>query len=300
MNYNTKMFSRELVLASNLKINRLIQKQKHLLDFLKDFLMATNQVDQIENCYCFVELTIKIRLNLEVANDLLPKLNDDYRFKTSINLVYRSIIDDMINAFYLSGFVLKDDDRQVSLANELKILHKEFLNSSSKGIEADNEHLLFIYDALNKTPPKFEDFRQEIMNDNPELFENGELKNNKKLRQTSNPILQELLKDTGGAKFITEEKKLEFIAQRYSNIAPALKGLFKYLSQFQHYSPKMHEIVLSDAELDIETYNRCLFQILHLVDFFLNFIVLNDPEHFKRYFKELMAIIIDVNEAEDQ
>jgi hypothetical protein len=295
MSYNAEHFPPEQVSAANLELDGLIQEQNHLLDFLREFLMATNGVDQLANCYCFVELTVKVRLNMEVANDLLPKLQEDYRFKTSINLIYRSIIDDLISMFYLSGFVLKDDAKQIPLSNELAILHKEFLSSSTKGIDADNAHLEYIHEMLNESPPQISDFRQGIIAENPELFENGMMKNNKTLRETSNPIFQELLKDTNGAGFITEAKKLDFIAEREPNLAQALTGLFKYLSRYQHYSPKMHEFVLSDADLDIQTYKKCLVQVLHMVDVLLQFIVLNDPQYFISYFKEMMAVMSVVN-----
>lgn len=299
MSYNTEHFPPRQVSAADLEVDRLIHKQNHLLDFLREFLVATNGVDQLRNCYCFVELAVKVRLNMEAANDLLAKLKEDYRFKTSVNLIYRSIIDDLISMFYLSGFVLKDDAMQVSLANELSILHKEFLSGSTKGIDADNAHLAYIHEMLNEPPPKIGDFRQEIIAENPELFENGLMKNNKKLRETSHPVFKELLKDTNGAGFITEAKKLDFIAQREPNLAQALTGLFKYLSQYQHYSPKMHEFVLSDADLDIQTYKKCLVQVLHMVDVLLQFIVLNDPEYFKIYFKEMMAVMSVVNDNND-
>lgn len=295
MSYNSEQFSAEQVTSADQQISNLIQKQNHLLDFLRDFLMSASGMEQLKNCYCFVELAVKVRLNLEAANDLLPKLYDDYRFKTSINLIYRSIIDDLIGIFYLGGFVLKDDLEQMTLANELAILHKEFLGSSSKGIDADNEHLLFIHEMLNEPLPEIEDFRQEIIRENPDLHVDGKLKNNKQLRETSHPSFKEALKNTNGSSFITEAKKLEFIALREAHLALALTGLFKYLSQFQHYSPKMHDFVLSDADLDIQNYNKCVFQVLHMLDMYLKFIVVDDPERFKTYFKELVGVITNYN-----
>ena len=291
MNYNSEYFPPDQVAAANMEISRLIQNQRHLLDFLREFLEATNGCNQISNCDCFIELVIKIRLNIEAANDLLPKLYNDYRFKTSINLIYRSIVDDLISVFYLGGFVLKNDPEQVSLKNELLILHKEFLNGSSEGIEADNEHLVYIHEMLEQPVPPIEDFRGEIIRDNPELYENETQKNNKKLRETSHPEFQELLKDTNGAGFISESRKLKFIALREPQLSNALTGLFKYLSQYQHYSPKMHQFVLSDADLDIQTYKRSLLQILQMVDTLLQFIVVRDAHRFKQYFKDLMGMI---------
>lgn len=291
MNYNSKYFPPDQVAAAKLEISRLIQNQRHLLDFLGEFLEATNGCIQISNCDCFIELAIKIRLNIEAANDLLPKLYDDYRFKTSINLIYRSIVDDLISVFYLGGFVLKNDPEQGSLKNELLILHKEFLNGSSEGIEADNEHLVYIYEMLEQPVPLIEDFRAEIIRENPELYENGTQKNNKKLRETSHQDFQELLKETNGAGFITESKKLKFIALREPQLSNALTGLFKYLSQYQHYSPKMHQFVLSDADLDIQSYKRCLLQVSHMLDTLLQFIVVRDADRFKQYFKDLMEVI---------
>jgi hypothetical protein len=291
MTYNSEHYPIEQVTAAKFEVSRLIQNQRHLLDFLREFLKATNGCTQLCHCYCFNELAIKIRLNMEAANELLPKLYEDYRFKTSINLIYRSIVDDLISVFYLGGFVLKNDPEQLSLKNELLILHKEFLNGTSEGIDADNEHLIYIHEMLEQAAPQIEDFKSEIIRDNPEIYENGLQKNNKKLRETSHADLQELLKETNGAGFITESKKLKFIALREPQLSKALTGLFKYLSQFQHYSPEMHKFVLSDADLDIQTYKRCLFHVLQMVDTLLQFIVVRDSDRFQQYFKELMGVI---------
>ena len=61
---------------------------------LTDLLLAAEGLDQPKHHEVFLKLFEKIRINLESALVLLPRLKEDYRSKTSVNLLYRSIIDD--------------------------------------------------------------------------------------------------------------------------------------------------------------------------------------------------------------
>ncbi|WP_028298601.1 hypothetical protein [Olivibacter sitiensis] len=240
-------------------------------------------------------MAVKIRFNLEAANDLLPKIKEDHRFKAGTNVLYRAIVDDLINAFYLLCLVQKDDAEQISLGNELNILHKEFLESATEGIEAENTHLADLYNDESKIT-ELSEFREAIIEENPEIFDNGARKNNKSIRETSLPIFQELLKGTNGSGFINEKKKLEIIKTRGPNINLELTAIYKYLSQYQHYSPKAYEMMLTDAVYDVHVYNRTLAFVLVLIEVYFSFIVVADPDGLKQYYNEMASFFESIDE----
>lgn len=70
-----------------------------------------------------------------------------------------------------------------------------------------------------------------------------------------------------------------------------LKAIFKYLSQFQHYSPKTQDFLLTNIEYDVIVYNRCLSEILYMFYMFLQFIEVDEadnfPEKYDRLIKEI-------------
>ena len=289
MNYNLEHFEKDLVENFNVEILNLIKDQDAVLEFLRDFLVATNDNKQRTNADCFVQLLIKIRLNLESINALLPKLLEDYRFKTGINLLYRCVVDDIINFFYLATFLLKNDPDQVSLGNELTILHGEFLSSAIKGIEAQQKHDRYMHEMLQMEPPVKEDFMAELMSANPEIYENGKAKTRLQLRATSQANFQRALKDDKGA-FMTEAKKIKHLQQMdHAPVSFALEELFKYFSQYQHFSPKTHEFILSSIDLDIAMYRKSIFQVLHLIDAGMKIIAVKDLDHHEKSYKEMIS-----------
>lgn len=291
MNYNLTHFEKDSIEHFNAEILRLINDQQSVLDFLRNYLVATNGLGQRTNADCFIQLAIKIRLNLEAVNVLLPMLRDDYRFKTSVNLLYRSIIDDILNFFYLATFLLSNDPDQISLGNELSIMHKEFLLSAIKGIEAQQKHDKFMNEMLQLDPPAEEDFMVDLIAANPEIYVNGKAKTSSELRGTSHVDFRQALKDANKL-FMSEARKISHLEYMgHGNVGVALEELFKYFSQYQHFSPKTHDFILSDIELDIAMYRKSFFQVLHLIDAGQKIITVNHPDHFKSYYKEMVSAI---------
>jgi hypothetical protein len=291
MNYNLAHFEKDSTEHFNAEILRLINDQESVLDFLRDYLVATNGLNQRTNAECFIQLAVKIRLNLEAVNVLLPMLLNDYRFKTSVNLLYRSIIDDTLNFFYLATFLLSNDPDQISLGNELSILHKEFILSAIKGIEAQQKHDRFMHEMLQLDPPTEEDFMVDLIAANPEIYVNGKVKKPAELRATSHVDFQKSLKDAEKP-FMSEARKIKHLEHMgHGKVGVALEELFKYFSQYQHFSPKTHDFILSDIALDIAMYRKSFFQVLHLIDAGQKIIKVNDPDHFKSYYKEMVSAI---------
>lgn len=296
MTYNERHFSQELNLQLSHKLDSLIVWQNHALDFQIKYLVAVNGQTQLTNCSAFIQLLAKTRFNLDAANNLLRLLYDDYRFKTSVNVIYRAIVDDIINSYYLFGTVALADPEQHALGNELTIFHKEFILSSIKGINSEREFEKYI-DELNEVESSPDiDVEDEFKRANADLFTAaGAWKKNSEIRANTSPYFIDLFNQTdgNGKGFISEAKKLEFIKARgvvtHSNIA----AMFKYLSQFQHFSPKSHELLNSHIEYDIVIYQRCLGELVMLLDQLFQVLELQDKAELQSEWKALAPLIFN-------
>lgn len=296
MTYNERHFSAELNQDLNGKLDGLLLWQNHVLEFVKKYLVASNEQVQLTNCNSFLQLLAKIRFNLEAVNELLPFLYRDYRFKTSINVLYRAIIDDVINSYYLFCTVALADPDQHALTNELTIFHKEFVLSSIKGINSEREFEKFVDDLKEIEPTPDIDVENEFKNANPDLFTSkGTWKKNNEIRSTTSPYFTNLYNQGGGNTngFISEAKKIEFIKARGVVTHDNLTALFKYLSQYQHFSPKAHQLLNSHIEYDIAMYQRCLGEVVMLLDQLLQVVELNDKSGIKAEWDALAPLVFN-------
>jgi len=223
LTYNAAHFGADVVEKMDKKIKVIYQCESLVLSSIKAFLKSTKNYEQTENFVPFIHLVIKIRFNLEAAHRLLPLLKADYRFKTSINLQYRSCLDDTINTYYLLGFVVVDNatkrvaDKQPSLGNELDILHREFLKSIFVIIESEIETAQYYNKLCGKTytlDENTKDWRQELIDGNSHLYnsDTNTWKNNKEIRVTSSTLFDRLF-PLGNNK-IPESGKIEFIKKK--------------------------------------------------------------------------------------
>lgn len=274
MNYNQAHFDTKVIENLNNKIDMIMQCETLVLDSIKTFLKSTKSFPQTENFTSFIHLIIKMRFNIDAAHQLLALLKGDYRFKTSINVLYRSSLDDTINIYYLLGFVLTDNptkkisENQTSLGNELDILHRDFLKSACKIIEAEIKSDKY-YSKLNQMEyvpkPGTDGWMDEMIKANQHLYntDKNTWKNNKEIRMTSSPIFNNKYPEGNNA--IPETSKIEFIQNKGFERSFQLTQLFKYFSQFQHFSPKMHDFLLTTPEHDLEYYHKMLVEILCVV-----------------------------------
>jgi hypothetical protein len=157
MNYNQAKFNKKIVSHLNHKIEMIMQCETLVLDRIIEFLKSLGDYAQNDNFASFIHLTIKMRFNIEAAHKLMPLLKEDYRSKTNINVLYRSLVDDITNIYCLLGHVLTENSTkkvsisQQSLGNELDILHRDFLKNAIKIIEAEIESDQY-YCKLNSMP----------------------------------------------------------------------------------------------------------------------------------------------------
>lgn len=244
------------------KISKLRHNHFEILEFLKKFLISANGEEQIIGCESLLQLIAKVRFNLESINILFPLLYNDSRYKISINVLYRVIVDDIINVCYLFGLINKADDKQNALNNELSIFHKEYLKSTIKALEASNDFENYLKSARNEKIEDLGNIEELIKKENPHLFnENGKWRTNSQIRKTTHIELIKLL-NQGDSSFISESKKLEFIRKRNFQTVDVLTALFKYYSQYQHYSPKAYELMNAPTDYDIGTYQRTVSEII--------------------------------------
>jgi hypothetical protein len=295
MSYNQTHFSTELNVKIKEKLDSISLWQSHVLDYLIKYLVGANWQSQLKYCECFLQLLAKIRFNLESINILLPQMYDDYRFKASINVLYRAIVDDIINCYYLYGFVvIQGDPEQHALNNELNIFHKEFLISSVKGVNSEREFEKLINEIKEVESGPDIDVENEFRKSNPDLFnELGKWKKNSEIRATTPKVILDRLNPTDNGGFISETKKLEYIKIIGVTTHHNINALFKYLSQYQHYSPKAHELLLHHIEYDVEVYQRCLGELVMLLDQLHQFLVFAKKDDLKKEWDVLAPLVFD-------
>lgn len=268
MGYNSFHFDQKLNALVSDNTNMVSKSESIVLECLKSFLLSCNGHQQTQNFDVFIQLIIKIRFNVESAGFLLPQLADDYRFKTSVNLLYRASLDDIINIYYLLGYVVVNNDSQVSLGNELDIMHRDFLKSAIKIIEGEIECEKYHCELQNieYIPDSRQDgWKKKLIEANIHLYDQDKenWKGNKDIRSSSLSIFKDLF-PTGNS-FISESAKIEFIERKKFRRHFMLTLLFKYFSQYQHFSPKMHQFLLTSAEKDLDFYHKMLLEILCVV-----------------------------------
>lgn len=291
--YNDVHFDEALNERLNEKVKTLLLWQGHVLEFMREYLVASNDQIQPKHCGAFLQLLAKIRFNLESANLLIPQLLRDYRFKTSINILYRTIIDDIINSYYLYGMVAMADPEQEALGNELNILHKEYILGTTEGANADKKFQNFVDELRQEIPSPDEDVDALYKNANPELLDaDGNWKKNKEIRATTHEFFIEKLNQQGNG-FIPEKKKLEFIEARGIVTHDNIRALFKYFSQYQHFSPKAHDLLLHHIEGDVIFYQRTLGELVMLLDQLLVFLELHNKTALKKHWDALAPNVFD-------
>lgn len=190
MSYNSHHFDEQKNAVICKNIEMITQCEVVVLDCMKDFLLSCTGHAQKENFEVFIQLIIKMRFNVEGASKLLPLLKDDYRFKTSVNILYRASLDDIINIYYLLGYVIVDNEIQISLGNELDILHRDFLKSAIKIIEGEFDAAKYHSEINNETYSiKSEDqnWKTELISANPHLYDEikGNWKGNREIRSST-------------------------------------------------------------------------------------------------------------------
>jgi hypothetical protein len=298
MNYNEK-FKIGYIIEFNKDLDFIHDIQSRILDFAIKVLTSVQDVEQNKNFECFIGLLGKVRTNIESINSLFHLLRKDVKFKISINLLYRCIVDDIINFVYLLLFIDTNDINQISLGNELNVFHKEFLVSIMDATKAklihDNEFSIL-------TVKESEDAGESILyviKNNPELIkENGKGAANAEIRKGTNHYFLEKLKKINGSNnlFLTEATKLSYIESSNFEHYNQLKYLFKYFSQFQHYTPESINLIHKNMDTDIYNYVNTVEEVLYVIQVSLTILNFENKEYIQNQFDELTKYIISVKQ----
>lgn len=288
MSYNDEYFEGNLNTKLKSRLSNLLSWQSSLLDYMAKYLVASNHQQQKPGCDAFLKLLVKIRFNLDSANILLPRMYEDYRYKTSINVIYRTIIDDLINSYYLFCTVLTDEPQHHALINELNILHKEFILGVIDGIKSEQQFWTHLNTPNIKTQEPVSDVEEDFKKGNPDLVDqDGKWKNNSAIRATTHPGLLKLFNQRDNSTFISETKKLEFLKSSGVPWYGQLKSIFKFLSQYQHFSPRAHDLLNSHIEQDIAMYQHSLGQIMTLLGQLFPVLELRNKDELGRHLQSL-------------
>jgi len=299
MSYNDVHFDSALNAKLKDRLSNLQQWQDYVIEYLAQYLVASSSQAQTIGCDAFLQLLAKIRFNLDSTNVLLPKMYEDYRYKTSINVLYRAMVDDIINSYYLWGTVVINDINQYALRNELNILHKEFIMSVIEGITSEQQFRTFLDTLNNTTPSPVTNVEEEFKKGNPELIDQkGDWKKNSEIRATTHTNILKLLNQKNNSAFISEKKKLEFLKARGVPWHDELMSLFKYLSQYQHFSPRAHDLLNSHIDQDITIYQHTLGQLLMLLHELFPILKLNNKEELDTHLKLLGEKMINSFDSE--
>lgn len=294
MEYNSK-FNPEYIDEITKDLDFLEKVQDKIYNYLSVVLRNANNLEQEPNFQCFINLLGKIRINLESINLLIPLLKKDVKFKISINILYRCIVDDIINLIYLFYFIDVTDKNQVSLENELNILHKEFLASIIEASKAKLVHDIR-FNILSKEESDDADIIiQSLIKKYPSLLkEDGKGILPIKIRKTTNGNILKLIDLKTGNGFLTESTKLKFIEANNFDHYNQLKYLFKYFSQFQHYTPESITLIQRNLDNEIYNYANTIDEVIYVIELCVS--LLNFEKSIKNQFEELTKFIVNLKQ----
>lgn len=295
MSYNQHHFTAEILDVLRREVDFTIESQDEVLQVLMNFLLAANGLIQLEHHEAFLNLFAKIRINLGSCQQLLPQLREDYRFKASVNLLYRSILDDLINLYYLYGFLVQDAEDQTSLANELNVLHLEFLKSAEIIFRSESYFKKYLHQLFSGEASALYDSNQaitELKSANRDLYDKvlDRWKTTPEIRSSSSTLFTARLPKGNG--FISESKKIDFIISGGFSRGEGLRYLFKYFSQYQHFSPWMHTAMLAAHDYDVICYQVTLTEIICALSNFLPILNLTHKEDMNQRLHKLLERII--------
>jgi hypothetical protein len=231
-----------------------IENIKKLCELLDDF--AEVQKEKGEQIPVLQSVTTKlafrIRINLEASIPTIEKLDEDNNQFLPLAIIFRSIISDILTFCYLIRFFNVDTDKndQPSLMNELNILDKDFISSFLQAVQKEQTIPQYIPEIqFSKTQEQLqkdlESFKQRFAH----ILIDGKVKSNKALRYTTLNKFFKTIKDRENPNgMLSESYKYDRILEEdfFKNFAP-INTVFKYLSQYQHFS-RFSEIIWADAK----------------------------------------------------
>lgn len=220
-------------------VSKIIPCILQLCELLDSFADKQNgkQLNQLQKVT--TDLALRIRINLEAITPHFEKFDRGYMNESlPIALILRSVVSDIITFCYLGVFFNTESDPkdQPSLDNELNLLDKDIIKSFEQVMDLEKE-MGKIIPALPKdlTEEKVNEIKNKIRKQFKDLFrENGQFKSPEEIRSSS---LAKYFAEGERTLVLTERSKADKIAN-YSILDKfsVAYNMFKYFSQFQHYS----------------------------------------------------------------
>ncbi len=261
----------------NVEIDRFDATQKEVLELLIDLLPTVEASKQKSSeLMTLHHILAKARFNLEAAHKMIPNLKGDYRFKTSLNLLYRAILSDMIGSLYLISWHDVRYQEQLAMQRELDILHVFYLKKIRKLIEDEKHYKEYSPEDLN--------YEEAFKAANPHLtdLQTGKWLTEKQIRSQAKARISDQ-----NFNVTTESDRIHYLGELGLIDGPRTSVAFIYLSQYQHFTPMMHEFLLGSAEGDIEYYETTLSLLLLNIHHFLDVFVIDYKEDFKARLKTI-------------
>lgn len=235
-----------------------IQKQLDWIDTLSRTITEIGKTfdkkksDEIGGIRTFVLLDILSRLNfnLEGLVQLYKQFIVQQDMRVPINMLYRGCLADVLTGLYFLNFL--SDEK--SFINEIEVMNLDYAKYSKFVIE--NEPKLIKTMPDEEIESYIHDMKKKYINENHELFVNltdWKPKNPSVLRLQSQNKFFNSKKERNSN--ITELSKYNTILSNIEikHLAPAYL-LFRYFSQYQHYTYNGRGTLGIDPELEIRHY----------------------------------------------
>ncbi|MEI6697188.1 MAG: hypothetical protein WCO13_14125 [Bacteroidota bacterium] len=222
--------------------------------------------------FVFLDILQRINYNLEGLVQLYNQfiVQEDMRFP--INMLFRGCLSDVLTGLYFLHF-FEDEN---SFINEINVMNLDFAKFSKFIIE--NEP--YIIKTIDEE--KIEEFiqfnKEKYIKSNPVLFrsENDwEIKKALELRTDSVDKFFINAKNKNGD--INESTKFDVILsnENLKHLTPTYL-LFRYFSQYQHYSFNGRKTLIIDTEYDIQKYFVTIMMINESIHMFCKIIGVKD------------------------
>lgn len=243
------------------------------------------------------------RITIGGLSQILPLFAEHPSHKMSVFLLLRSQLSDILSFLTLMTFVDETDANQTAFKNEIDLLDLDFLKAMLK-LHDENERLRNI-EGISQLLSSNDDVRIEAIK--TELLETyshllnieGKPKKIKDIRATTNDKFFAADMDKKNTGLSNEVDKYERILKynNYKIIAP-IYSLFKYFSQFQHYS-RASMFFFKHKHLDYDVINILTsFSILSMVCDLLYNNLIGKGNAYSEQLKDLDNIIMKIFKEE--
>lgn len=214
-----------------------------------------------------LDLMMRINLSIRGLEELFPVYAHNKDMRHSINLIMRTVLSDILTGLYLAQ---RYTDNK-TFENEVKVMNLDFAKYSIFMYE--HEHEMF-GKTVDEVKVEMESMLQKYKESNPDLFlaeENFRIIKPAEVRETSDPKF--FIDEAHRTKGLTEDNKYKSIkADSVIGRFSTIYIVFRYFSQYQHYSFDGRKTLRINDEFDLHKYlysifiiNECVYMLLRLV-----------------------------------